>query len=131
MGGQILNSSGTGVHYSTFVEVETLALGQYQFCFEKPTNNSLEVHFDVMDEMDPDEFVGREDINKLIKRISLSLMDVRKIGWEMKEVIQKHVAIKEEIKKNNSRGLWWTIIKCLLMGIILFGQFWTIKKVYK
>lgn len=43
---------------------------------------------------------GKEDINKLSKRISEFLIDIRKTGWEFKQVLDQHNRMKSRLEEN-------------------------------
>jgi hypothetical protein len=58
--------------------------GTYLLCFERLSDNPLEIYFDVTEEQEDNYHAGKEEINKLSQRINEFLVDIKKIGWEYK-----------------------------------------------
>lgn len=93
----VINQTGSDIGYNSFLQVQFQETGLYPICFEKKSARDATVQFDIVDEEEKMVTAGKEDINKLSKKISEFLIDIRKTGWEFKQVLEQHNRMKEKI----------------------------------
>ena len=90
-----------------------------------------EVMFDVQAMEDRLLTAGKEDVNKLSRRISEFLVDIKKTGWEFKLLLQQHNNIKSLLDSNQNKNYYIFSSKLILMLVILLVQFYAIKHFFK
>ncbi len=73
---------------------------------------------------------GKEDVNKLSKRISEFLIDIRKTGWEFKQVLDQHSRMKAGLEDNEKKNYWIFAAKMVVMGVVVVVQFYAVKMVF-
>lgn len=91
----------------------------------------MEVSLDIMESIEDMDLAGKEDINKVARRISGFLIDIRKTGFELKQVLNNHLKIKESLKGYSWGLFWWSVIKIAIMGAIVAMQVFVVKKIYE
>ena len=56
----------------------------------KKESEIVEVSFEIVDEMDMHSFAGKEELSKVSRKISEFLMDIKRVGWTFKGVLEQH-----------------------------------------
>lgn len=74
---------------------------------------------------------GKEDINKLSKRISEFLIEIRKTGWDFKQVLDQHNKMKSQLDDNEKKNYWVFALKMVVMSIIIAIQFIAVKYMFQ
>ena len=97
---RVIDQTGSDINYNSFLQVKFPETGLYPICFEKKSARDATVHFDIVDEEEKMITAGKEDINRLSKKISEFLIDIRKTGWEFKQVLEQHNRMKGRIEQN-------------------------------
>lgn len=86
--------------------------------------------FDIVDEDQIATFVGKEELAKTSKRISESLMDIKRVGWTFKGVLEQHNKRKEKIRvQSNGYGYMLCAKIAVMVGIVAL-QIVVVKKIF-
>lgn len=76
-------------------------------------------------------YVGKEQLAKISRRISEFLMDIKRVGFTFKQVLEQHNNRKEVISQQQKNYLYLLLLKILVMVIIVTVQVIVVKKIYK
>lgn len=80
--------------------------------------------------MDTSLFAGKEELSKLSKRISDFLVEIKKVGWTFKGVLEQHNSRKEKIMDQENYFGFLMFLKVIAMVVILGLQIFAVKKIY-
>lgn len=129
----ILDQSGIGLEYSHFLGALYNESGHYEMCFLKNTTEQTEIHFEVEkhEEGEAEMHAGKEEINKLSRRISSFLVDIKKLSWEYKEVLTQHNQRHNKLAANEESNYWLYLIKFTAMLLIMVIQIMIVRKIYQ
>lgn len=99
-------------------------------CFEKKTPNIADISFDIIDEENLPTYAGKEELAKTSRRISEFLMDIKRVGWTFRHVLEQHNSRSEKMRENqNSHGLVLFIKIIVMVGIVSL-QIFAVKKIF-
>jgi hypothetical protein len=109
------------------MEVQFNQTGLYPLCFEKGTKKNAEIQFDVTSEDERHSTAGKEDINKLSRKISQFLIEIKKTGWEFKQVLEQQNKIKDKLRSASNSNYFTFMAKIVVMAAIVGIQFYAVK----
>ena len=83
-----------------------------------------------MDEEQVTPYAGKEQLAKTSRRISEFLMDIKRVGWTFKGVLEQHNARKEKIRVQQNGYGYMLFAKVAVMVAIVAVQIIAVKKIF-
>ena len=65
------------------------------------------------------------------KKISEFLIEIRKTGWEFKQVLDQHNKMKGQLDDNEKKNYWIFATKMIVMSVIIIIQFFAVKYMFQ
>lgn len=96
----------------------------------KKSPNSADISFDIMDEDDLGSYAGKEQLAKTSRRISEFLMDIKRVGWTFKGVLEHHNARRERTLAQQNHYGWILCAKVAAMIAIVGLQVVAVKRIF-
>ena len=113
------------------MEIVHPSQGEYSVCFLKKSEYVADVSFDIINEIEPSPYAGKEEITKTVKRAGEFLMEIKQVGWTFRNVLEQHNKRKEKIREQQNSQGWLVMVKVLVMAGIVGLQVLAVKTIFK
>jgi hypothetical protein len=125
------HETGFGIDYNSTLEISYEQPGNYTFCFLKQNPQPTRVTFEIINEDDTSEAVGKEQLARLSRQMTEIMVDVRQAGTKFGRIVSQHNERKDFLATQMKYFKVLLGVKIFVMLLVIGIQIVVIKKIFK